>query len=140
MHQTLILYPMLAMVLLTGWVGVRMLQLRFRAVRRDGLSPGYFLLNRGGRPPDYLVRVTQQYENLFESPMLFYVVLTLVYVTAKADIASLVLAWLYVAARLAHAYVHMGGNVLAHRRRVFLTSAVLLYALWFWLFVRLAAG
>lgn len=140
MHQSIILYPLLAMAVLTLLAGLRMLQLRFRAVRSDGLSPVYFELNRGARPPEYLLRIEQHYQNLFESPVLFYVVLTLVYVTAKADVAALVLAWLYVAARVAHAYVHVGRNVLNQRRRVFLVSIVLLYAQWVWLFVRLATG
>lgn len=140
MHQSLILYPLLAMAVLTLLAGLRMLQLRFRAVRLDGLSPVYFELNRGARPPEYLLRIEQHYQNLFESPVLFYVVLTLVYVTAKADVAALVLAWLYVGARVVHARVHMGENDLLHRRYAFLASVVLLYAQWLWLFVRLAVG
>jgi len=138
MNQETILYPLLAMAVLTLLVGLRMLQLRFRAVRRDGLSPGYFELNRGARPPEYLLRVEQHYQNLLESPMLFYVGLVLVYVTARADAVSLTLAWLYVAARLAHLIVHVGALGLAWRRRSFLASILALYAIWFWLFARLA--
>ncbi|HKK06359.1 MAG TPA: MAPEG family protein [Gammaproteobacteria bacterium] len=140
MHQETILYPLLAMALLTGWVGVRMLQLRFRAVRRDGLSPAYFELNRGARPPEYLLRIEQHYQNLLESPLLFYVGLVLIYVTGQADAIALALGWLYVAARLAHLVVHVGAMGLTWRRRTFLTSIVLLYALWVRLFVQLAAS
>jgi hypothetical protein len=43
---------------------------------------------------------------------------------------GLVLAWGYVAARYGHAWVHLGGNRVRHRFRVYLASWIFLLALW----------
>jgi hypothetical protein len=43
---------------------------------------------------------------------------------------ALVLAWGYVGARLAHAWVHLGANRVRHRFRIYFTSWIFLLALW----------
>jgi hypothetical protein len=133
--QAMMLYPMFAMVVLTIVVGVLMVKQRYRAVMEGGVSPAYFKLNRGGRLPDYLVRTSQHYENLFETPLLFYVGVLSIQVLQQADAIYLLLSWLYVLSRLAHAYVHIVINRLKLRRRVFLVSVWLLVFIW----LRLAA-
>ena len=129
MSQTTIFAPLFTMVLLTFGIGMLMLRARIRAVR-DGLNPGYFHFNRGARLPDELMKVSQHYENLFELPLLFYVACLALYVTDSVDLSSLVMAWVYVASRLAHAYVHLGHNRLRSRRRVFLLGMSVLFSLW----------
>lgn len=137
MQTTWILYPMFAMVILTLVIATRMLQLRFRAVVNDSLNPAYFKLNRGGKPPEYMTQVDQHYINLFESPVLFYVIVVLAYVVQFVDMVSLSLAWGFVFARLGHAYVHTGKNRILQRRNIFLLSIILLIALWFYIFIKL---
>lgn len=137
MQQNWILYPVVGMAFLTLYVGVRMLVLRVRAVRKDGLNPAYFLLNRGGKPPEYLTRVTQHYDNLFELPVLFYVVVAFIFVMDKTDHVYIVLAWLYFMTRILHAMIHTTYNNLSHRRNAFLASTLVLYAIWGRLFIQL---
>ena len=137
MQTSWILYPMFTMVLLTLMIGLRMLQLRFRAVYQDNLDPVYFKLNRGGKPPHYMTQAEQHYVNLFESPVLFYIVVVLIYVMQIVDLFTLTLAWAYVVTRLAHAHVHMGTNAILRRRNVFLISIALIAALWSYVFIRL---
>ena len=137
MRQETILFPIIAMAVLTLVIAMRVLVLRIRAVKEGGLSPAHFRLNRGGKLPDYLVKAEQHYVNLFESPMLFYVVVIALLVTQRVDLAALVLAWLYVGLRVAHAVVHTTYNNLWHRRNVFLLSVVACYALWFRLLFQL---
>ena len=137
MQTSWILYPMFAMVMLTVVIAMRMLQLRFRAVIQDNLNPGYFKLNRGGKPPEYMTQVEQHYINLFESPVLFYVIVVLAYVVQFVDVISLCLAWGFVVARVGHAYVHTGQNRILQRRNVFLLSIALLVTLWCYVFMKL---
>ena len=137
MSQNWILYPVIAMVLLVLYVGLRMLALRIKAVREDKLSPAYFLLNRGGKPPEYLTKVTQNYENLFEQPVLFYAVVMLIFVMEKADYGYLALAWLYFLTRLLHTLIHTSYNNLYHRKNTFLLSVIVLYAIWGRLLIQL---
>ena len=135
-HETILL-PLFAMVLITLLVTLRLGQSRYRAVFQDGLNPGYFKLNRGGKPPEYLMRVEQHYENLFEQPLLFYIVGILIYVTQQTDTALLVLAWSYIATRILHGVIHIHYNNLIWRRNAFYLSTFVLFTLWGYFYVQL---
>ena len=134
MPQEWIFYPVIVMVVLTLVVGLMMLKLRYQAVREGNLSVAYFKLNRGGKEPETLAKVTQHFDYLFEIPILFYVIATLIYVTGRVDTVLLSMAWIFVIFRLAHAWVHMTYNNVLHRKNVFLISTVVMYSMWFtWL-------
>ncbi len=137
MESTIILYSLLCMFLLSLFIGMRMLQLRYRAVLEDKLHPGYFKLNRGAKLPDYLVQVTQHYENLYETPVLFYAIVILAYILKVVDVVTLTLAYSYVVARIVHAFVHLGSNRILLRRNVFLLSIVILTIFWLYVFIKL---
>jgi hypothetical protein len=137
MQQSWILYPMFVMVLISQAVGFRMLQLRFRAVLQDGLPVTYFKLNQDGLPPAYMMQADQHYTNLYETPVLFYAIGILVYILDMTNLFTLSMSWAYIASRLAHAYVHMGQNKIAHRRNIFLTSVAILMLLWGYVFINL---
>jgi hypothetical protein len=51
-------------------------------------------------------------------------------VTHDAGIAVQVLAWLYVAARVLHAIIHLGGNRIGHRVRAYGLGWLALLGLW----------
>ncbi len=125
-----ILYPAFGLGLLTFAVGFWLAMYRVHAVRNLGLDPGYFALNRGAKLPPRLVQISQHYDNLFESPVLFYVVCIMIYVTGRTDAAFLALAWSYFALRVIHAWVHTGHNRIRQRRNVFLLSVLVLLVLW----------
>ena len=137
MNQQLVVFPMLTLVLFTGAMGVALLFARIRAVREGGLSPAYFKYNRGGKPPEYLLRFTHQFDNLLETPFLFYLGLVVLLVLEMVDGWYLLLAWGYVASRLWHAWVHLRSNALLRRRNAFLVSYLLLFTIWIRLLVQL---
>lgn len=130
MHQSTIIYPLIGMVFLSFIVGMKMLASRIRAVKKEGMNPAFFALNRGAKQPDYLVRVSQHYENLFELPVLFYVVSLLIFITNKTDQVYLVLAIFFVVIRYIHAVIHITYNNLIHRRNAFLMGALVLFIIW----------
>lgn len=132
MQSFAILYPAFAMALLTMGVAIWLLMVRIKAYKANELKPAYFKLNQG-EVPVYAKQAEQHYENLFEMPILFYVVLVLAFVTQTASIGLVFLAWAYVAARAAHTYVHLGSNKLLKRRNVFLVSFVILLVMWLWM-------
>lgn len=129
-QKALMILPMIGMVLLTVIVSVRLIQLRYRAVLQDGVNPAYFKLNKGAKLPDYLVKVTQHYENLFETPLLFYVGVLLVLVLNQVDTLYIILAWAFLFSRIAHAYIHIGNNKIRLRRNSFLLSYLVIIILW----------
>ena len=129
-QKALLLLPLAGMFWLTIGIALWMLRLRYSAVREDGLNPAYFKLNKGAKLPDYLAKVTQRFENLFEMPPLFYVSIILVLVLGFIDSGYVVLSWLYLLSRLAHAYLHTTANYISHRRNAFIVSAVVLILIW----------
>jgi len=138
MQSSWILYSLLGMFILSVTVGIRMLQLRYRAVLRDKLDPAYFKLNEGAKLPDYLVKVTHHYDNLYETPVLFYAIVILAFVLHIVDAISLSLAYGYLISRVVHALVHLNSNRIRHRQYIFLLSILLLTALWIYVFIKLS--
>lgn len=135
MQSFAILYPAFALAFLTFGVGVWLLMMRIKAYKA-GLDPSYFKFNQGELPA-YAKQAEQHYENLFEMPVLFYVVLLLAFVSHTASVGLVFLAWTYVAARAVHAYIHLGTNKLLKRRDTFLVSFTILLMMWIWVLLAL---
>lgn len=133
--QSTLLLPVFGMIFLTVGIALWMLKLRYKAVLKNGVSAKYFKLNRGAKLPDDLVRVTQHYENLFETPVLFYISILFVLVLNINDVVYVLLSWGYFLSRLIHAYIHTVTNRLRHRKNAFLLSVVFILTLWVKLFV-----
>ena len=137
MQHIHILYPLFAMAALTFYITLRLGRVRIRAVTQHGLQASYFKYNRGGEPPEFLLRTEQHYVNLFELPVLFYVACLVAYVTSSADLPAVLLAWLFVCSRCLHTYIHIRLNKLMQRRRIFIFSSIVLMTLWGELFIQL---
>jgi hypothetical protein len=98
---------------------------------REGHAPvSYFGTFQGSREPDYAVKPARHFANLFEAPTLFYVACLAAMVVGVSGWGVLSLAWGYVAVRVLHAWVHLGGNRIRQRVRVYFVSWLLLLALW----------
>lgn len=138
MTELRLVYPMLAMVLLTVVVLILMFRSRIRMVR-EGLAPvSYFALFRGSQEPDYALKPARHFSNLFEAPTLFYAGCLTAMVTGVTGTVIVALAWAYVAARVAHAVVHLGGNRIGNRVRVYGLSWLVLLAMWIYVAAQVA--
>jgi hypothetical protein len=77
---------------------------------------------------------TQQYgnsyNNQFQLPVLFYVVMILALITRQADLLFVVLAWVFVALRVVHAGIHITNNQVMRRGLVFGIGALVLMIMW----------
>ena len=126
-----LVYPMLALVILTFAVLIVLFRSRVRMVR-EGLAPvSYFRTFQGSlEQPEFTVKPARHFTNLFEAPTLFYVGCLAAMVTGVTGTLVVVLAWLYVAMRYLHAYIHLGGNRVRHRMRAYFASWLCLMALW----------
>ncbi|HEX6398169.1 MAG TPA: MAPEG family protein [Steroidobacteraceae bacterium] len=122
---------MCVMVLLTFGVAVILFRARVRSVREGHTRVSYFRTFDGSPPElEYLAKPTRHFANLFEVPTLFYAGCLAAMVVGATGTPGLVFAWGYVVARLVHAWVHLGGNRVRHRLRIYLTSWIFLLALW----------
>jgi hypothetical protein len=136
-HQ--LLFPMLALVLLTFGVAVVLFRARKRSVR-EGHTPVSYFRTFSGSPelPEFLAKPTRHFANLFETPILFYAGCLAAMVVGVTDAVTVSLACGFVAARLVHAWIHLGNNRIRHRLPAYFASWILLLALW--IYVSLAVA
>lgn len=125
-----ILYPVFTMMALTMFCIARLGHLRFLAVRRGDVDPRFFSLYRGYEEPEKLAVYSRHVVNLFETPVLFYVIGLTAYMSGQVDGLVAGLGWTYVALRFVHSYVHLTSNIVILRFRIFLLSVLVLTALW----------
>ena len=125
-----ILYPVFAMMALTIFCMVRLGMLRWTAVNKGEVDPRYFSLFRGYEEPEKLAAYARHISNLFETPVLFYVIIVMAFFTGQSGDLLLGLAWAFVALRFIHSYVHLTSNVVLTRFRIFVLSMLVLSSLW----------
>ena len=89
------------------------------------------------RWPERLRKLANNYQSQFELPVLFYGLVALIIATGLADRVFLILAWAFVASRLAHSVIHLGSNWPPHRLVAFASGFAMLAAMWLWFAWRL---
>jgi hypothetical protein len=132
-----IFYPVAALVALTFAVGTRMYFARVGAALERRVRVGDFRLGESPNVPADVALPNRNFMNLFEMPVLFYAACVILFVTNAVDGLALVLAWLYVASRIAHSLIHLTYNNVIHRLAAFAASNVVLLVLWVRLVVTL---
>ena len=133
-QKAAMLLPMVILVFLTFGMMFWMLKLRYKAVLKDGFDPKYFRLYNNAQSsvpmPEYLVKVTQHYQNLLEMPPLFYLALILLAALNITDTLYVVLSWCFLFSRLFHSYIHTTVNRVIKRKNAFIVSMVILTIIW----------
>lgn len=140
MFLSSLIYPMFAMVLLTATVLVLLFRSRVRAVRENRISAKYFRIYQGEVEPESTAKPARHFTNLFEAPTLFYAACLAAMVTGETGTTFVALAWAYVAARVVHAWVHLGSNRLRLRIRAYFAGWLVLLAMWVLLAWGVSAG
>jgi hypothetical protein len=123
-------YPMFALVLLTLNVLLVLFRRRVRAVREGKVTRRFFRIYQAEVEPDYSAQASRHFSNLFEAPTLFYAGCLTAMLAHDNALWVLGLAWIYVAARVAHAYIHLGSNRLQGRVGVYFAGWLALMAIW----------
>ena len=83
--------------------------------------------------PNWPVRTTQIgncYLNQFELPVLFYALIALALPLRHADLVIVMLSWVFVVTRLAHAGVFVTSNNLRTRWLAWFAGALVVTAMW----------
>lgn len=136
MNQVDILFPVFVQVLLTLTVAVTMAVARARAIATMERKRGNpdLALGRAVWPDDAIKRAAN-YSNQFELPVLFYAVVAFALIVKGADLIMIILAWLFVLARVAHAAIHIGPNRVRWRSQVFGIGFLIIAVMWIKLFL-----
>jgi hypothetical protein len=140
MNERVILFPALALVALTIVVWFRMYTSRVAEMRRERIHPQAVATSAqmAARLTD--TRAADNFRNLFELPVLFYVALLVLAWSGHVTAATLLLAWLFVALRVLHSAIHCTYNRVVHRFYAYLAGSVVLWTLWGVIAVDLLAG
>lgn len=131
-----LLLPAFFHVALVFYVGGRMGRARFQAARAGRVKVKDVAVD-GTKWPDDVRKIANNYQNQFEVPVLFYAALALIVATGLADWVAVLLSWVFVASRIAHALVHIGPNIVIRRFQLFLFGFVTVVILWLWFGLRL---
>lgn len=126
MNQNLMYFPCLAMLTLSFLVMLRMFVLRVRAVKNKDIEIKFFKTYNVGTPPTQMLQADRHFVNLFEAPVLFYMVCAFSVITFSVDFKMLAAAWIYVFFRVLHAIIHLTTNKIQPRMLVYTFSWITL--------------
>jgi hypothetical protein len=139
MSVSVVLLPLFIQVALTFALWFWMAYYRVSLIRGGDVHPRDVAL-REPNWPRHVLQVSNAAHNQLETPLVFYVLTILAIATRHADLLFMVLAWLYVAFRLLHAYIHVTSNRVSVRGPVFGLSLLTLFIMWIIFAVRILAG
>lgn len=134
-----ILLPMCALALWTFVVLTLVPVKRIGATLAKRAHIKDFRYGESANVPGDVSLPNRDYMNLLELPVLFYAICLALYVTQRADVLYVQLAWGFVAARVVHSLVHLLYNNILHRFLAFGVATLLLLAMWVRFTLSLAA-
>jgi hypothetical protein len=85
------------------------------------------------RQPNWPTRTTQIgncFANQFEMPLLFYILIALALPLRHADFVIVLLSWVFVVTRFAHAGIFVTSNDVRHRSLAWFAGVLVLFAMW----------
>ena len=129
MNPILILQPVACMFVLTGLVWAWMYALRLPYILRSRVD-----LQSVATPetlnavvPARLNNPSNNLKNLFELPVVFYALCTLLFVTGRVDGFYIGAAWVFVVFRVLHSLVHCTVNRVSWRFAAYFLSSLVLW-------------
>ena len=123
-------WPALAMVALTFVVWLRMFFMRVAQMRRDRIHPQAVATSAQAGVKLTDSRAADNFRNLFELPVLFYLAIGICVQFAQVSSTTLALAWLFVVLRVVHSAIQCTYNKVMHRFYAYLLGGVALWILW----------
>jgi len=132
----MVLLPVFVQVALTFGLLLWMAYARRSSLGRGELKVRDIALGQSAWPPQAM-QASNCFDNQFQLPLLFYVLVILAWITKQADLIFVVMAWLFVLSRLAHAYIHTTSNHVPTRFNAFAVGVLLLLVMWIIFAVRI---
>jgi len=130
MDTRLMYWPALAMVALSLVVWVRMYRARIAQMKREHIHPQAVATSAQMAAKLTDSQAADNFRNLFELPVLFYLALVVAAHTAQVNALTLGLAWAFVALRILHSFIHCTYNKVIHRFYAYFLGGFVLWVLW----------
>jgi len=82
--------------------------------------------------PENVLKVSNNIDNQFQIPMLFYALSFTLFLTNAVNLFVLVMMAVFVITRYVHSYIHVTSNYVPHRFKVFTLGTLLLLGIAIW--------
>ncbi len=128
--DTSIFLPVVTLVVITGCIWVLMYVRRISEIRRARIDPQSLATSTTASARLTDVSAAENFSNLLETPVLFYVICLMLFVTGEVTQLQSALAWIYVALRALHSLVHVTYNKVIHRWALYVLSTICLFIMW----------
>jgi hypothetical protein len=132
----LFLLPLFLHVVLIFWVGTRLLRARVKAIRGGSAKMSEIAIDSSAWPRKVRL-LGNNFDNQFDTPVLWYAVTALVVALQMVDLVFITLSWIYILTRYAHSIAHTGNNHVPSRMRIFLFGFFSVGAMWTWMGIQL---
>jgi hypothetical protein len=132
----MVLLPVFVLVGLTFALLLGMASARTRALTNREVSLKDIAL---GQPnwPTGAAQIGNCFSNQFELPLLFYVLIALALPLRHADLVIVLLSWVFVVTRFAHAGIFVTSNNVQHRSLAWFAGVLVLFAMWLYFALRI---
>lgn len=130
MDAKLIFMPAVAMVALTFVVWWRMYVVRIGQMKRERIHPQAVATSAQSSARLTDSCAADNFRNLFELPVLFYVALVVAAITGQVNATTIALAWAFVLLRIVHSAIHCTYNKVMHRFYAYVAGGMVLWLLW----------
>jgi hypothetical protein len=131
MQHKEILFPACALILLTMIVQFALMRARGGAINRA--KARLQEIADSARFDEVMTgteNVSDNFENLFEIPVLFYFATALIFALQLTDPLYLILAWAFVILRYLHSSIHCTYNKVKHRFYAYFFSSMIVWLMW----------
>ena len=132
--------PAIAMVMLTAVVWLRMLSDRVGELRARKIHPQQVATPRLVAQKLENLQSADNFRNLLEVPVLFYVLCSFLAITKLTSVLLLACAWGYVVLRAYHSLIQLTHNTVMRRFQVYVASCIVLAVMWVVFAVKLWMG
>lgn len=122
--------PCAAMVGLTALVWVKLYVDRLGEMRARRIAPQALATARAAAGQLERTQAADNFRNLFEVPVLFYVLCVALALNGGSSPGFVAAAWAYVGLRALHSLIHVTYNRVLHRFLAYAMSTVLLFGMW----------
>lgn len=138
MKPELIFVPVLCHFYLVIAVYLLLLKRKLKAVKAGKVDRKRAALNDKAWDDECVLKTSNNLDNQFQAPLLFYMLCGVLYAVGGVNQATLMLAWFFVFSRYLHAYIHNTSNYVPYRMKSFTAgvlslvglSAVACFRLW----------
>ena len=131
MQDNIIFIPVFLMVLLTAMVWARMLQVRVAAMKQIRLHPEKMKSQQAkSLLPETANIPAENFINIFEVPVLFYVLVGFMLIVDQVSNFSIFAAFLFVFLRYIHSFIALTYNKVTQRFLVYVLGSLVLWVMW----------